>query len=63
MRGGPKPLIAVVQRRKDNDWVLPNSGATQLPLSTTTTVDLTQARERFALRPSALAQVDKVLER
>jgi len=47
----------------DNDWVLPNSGATQLPLSTTTTVDLTQAKERFALRPSALAQVDKVLER
>jgi len=46
----------------DNDWVLPNSG-TQLPLSTTTTVDLTQAKERFALRPSALAQVDKVLER
>lgn len=47
----------------DNDWELPNSGATQLPLSTTTTVDLTQAKERFALRPSALAQVDKVLER
>lgn len=47
----------------DNDWVLPGSGATQLPLSTTTTVDLTQAKERFALRPSALAQVDKVLER
>jgi 8-oxo-dGTP diphosphatase len=23
MRGGPKPLIAVVQRRKDKDWVLP----------------------------------------
>ena len=22
-RGGLKPLIAVVQRRKDNDWVLP----------------------------------------
>jgi hypothetical protein len=47
----------------DNDWVVPNAGATQLPLSTTTTVDLTQAKERFALRPSALAQVDKVLER
>ena len=46
----------------DNDWGLPDSGAAQLPLSTTTTVDLTQARERFALRPSALAQVDKVLE-
>lgn len=47
----------------DNGWKLPSSGAAQLPLSTTTTVDLTQARERFALRPSALAQVDKVLER
>ncbi len=46
----------------DNDWTLPSSAA-QLPLSTTTTVDLTQAKERFALRPSALAQVDKVLER
>jgi 8-oxo-dGTP diphosphatase len=23
MRGGSRPLIAVVQRRKDNDWVLP----------------------------------------
>lgn len=46
----------------DNDWALPND-TTQLPLSTTTTVDLTQAKERFALRPSALAQVDKVLER
>jgi hypothetical protein len=47
----------------DNDWQLPGSSATQLPLSTTTTVDLSQAKERFALRPSALAQVDKVLER
>lgn len=46
----------------DNDWQLPSSNA-QLPLSTTTTVDLTQAKERFLLRPSALAQVDKVLER
>ncbi|HEY6079956.1 MAG TPA: hypothetical protein VIW29_14180 [Polyangiaceae bacterium] len=47
----------------DNGWQLPGSGAAQLPLSTTTTVDLSQAKERFALRPSALAQVDKVLER
>ncbi|MES1189239.1 MAG: twin-arginine translocation signal domain-containing protein [Myxococcales bacterium] len=46
----------------ENDWQLP-SAAAQLPLSTTTTVDLTQAKERFLLRPSALAQVDKVLER
>jgi hypothetical protein len=47
----------------DNDWHLPDAGAAQLPLSTTTTVDLTQVKERFALRPQALAQVDKVLER
>ena len=42
---------------------LPDAGSSQLPLSTTTTVDLTQVKERFALRPQALAQVDKVLER
>lgn len=47
----------------DNQWSLPPRSAAQLPLSTTTTVDLKQVRERFVLRPSALAQVDKVLER
>lgn len=47
----------------DNGWAVPAPSAAQLPLSTTTTVDLTQAKERFALRESALAQVDKVLER
>jgi hypothetical protein len=40
----------------------PAPTSAQLPLSTTTTVDLNQVRERFALRPSALAQVDKVLD-
>lgn len=45
-----------------NDWSLPPETAAQLPLSTTTTVDLKQAQERFALRSSALAQVDRVLE-
>ncbi len=33
-----------------------------LPLSTTTTIDLVQARERFALRRDALEQVDHILE-
>ena len=47
----------------ENGWLLTSSSGTQLPLSTTTTVDLTQARERFALRASALGQVDNVLER
>jgi hypothetical protein len=47
----------------DNGWMLAADTRVQLPLSTTTSVDLQQARQRFALRPSALAQVDKVLER
>jgi hypothetical protein len=33
-----------------------------LPLSTTTTVDLAQVRERFALRKDALEQVDHIVE-
>jgi hypothetical protein len=34
----------------------------ELPLSTTTTVDLAQVRERFSLRKDALSQVDRILE-
>jgi hypothetical protein len=45
----------------DNDWKLPEGPLVDLPLSTTTTVDLVQARERFALREDALAQVDRIL--
>jgi hypothetical protein len=47
----------------DNGWSLPASAAPQLPLSTTITIDLTQARSHFALRPNALAQVDRIMER
>jgi hypothetical protein len=46
----------------DNDWQLPDGPQVELPLSTTTTVDLVQARERFALREDALAQVDRILK-
>jgi len=46
----------------DNDWRLPDGPQVELPLSTTTTVDLIQARERFALREDALAQVDRILK-
>jgi hypothetical protein len=46
----------------DNEWRLSKEGHTELPLSTTTTVDLTQARERFALRKDALEQVDRIVE-
>lgn len=46
----------------DNDWQLPDGPQVDLPLSTTTTVDLIQARERFALREDALAQVDRILK-
>jgi hypothetical protein len=47
----------------DNGWTLPSELQTQLPVSTTTTLDLAQVRERFALRGDALRQVDRVLDR
>jgi hypothetical protein len=47
----------------DSGWSLPESGQAQLPLSTTTTIDLAQARERFSLRDDALSQVDRILDR
>ncbi len=45
----------------DNHWVLPDDMDVELPLSTLSTIDLVQARERFALRPEALHMVDRVL--
>jgi hypothetical protein len=45
-----------------NDWVLPSGSEIELPLSTTTIMDLVQVRERFALRAGALSQVDRILE-
>ena len=47
----------------DNGWALPADAQTQLPVSTTTTLDLAQVRERFSLRSDALRQVDRVLDR
>jgi hypothetical protein len=46
----------------DNDWKLPEGTEIQLPLSTTTTMDLVQVRERFALQADALTQVDRIVE-
>jgi len=46
----------------DNGWILPPDAEIQSPLSTTTTVDLVQARERFELRADALQKIDRVLE-
>ena len=45
----------------DNDWVLQDEMDVELPLSTVSTIDLVQARERFELRPEALHMVDRVL--
>jgi hypothetical protein len=45
-----------------NAWELPPNSNVELPLSTTTTVDLAQVRERFSLRKDALSQVDRILE-
>jgi hypothetical protein len=46
----------------DAGFKLTDHDEVDLPLSTTTTVDLVQARERFALRQDALEQVDHILE-
>lgn len=46
----------------DNDWQL-ESTMVQLPLSTTTIMDLSQVKERFTMTPDALEQVDRILER
>ena len=46
----------------DRGWSLASDAEVQLPLSTTTTIDLIQARERFALRPDALQRIDRVLQ-
>lgn len=46
----------------DNQWELSADAEVQLPLSTTTTMDLVQAKERFELRNDALSQVDRILE-
>ena len=46
----------------ENNWVLPEGADVQLPLSTVSTIDLVQARERFVLRADALHKVDKLLQ-
>jgi hypothetical protein len=46
----------------DNHWALPAGESVQLPVSTTTTVDLVQVKERFSLRPDGLQHVDRILE-
>jgi hypothetical protein len=46
----------------DNGWTLPADADVESPLSTTATIDLVQARERFVLRPDALRKVDRVLQ-
>ena len=46
----------------DNGWAVAGDTQVQLPLSTTTTVDLPQVRERFSLREDALRQVDHILD-
>ena len=46
----------------ENDWHVDASQTIQQPLSTTTTIDLVQTRERFALQRGALNLVDRILE-
>ncbi len=53
---------SLVMDLESSDWELPQSCEAQEPLSTTTTVDLTQAEERFSLRKDALAQIDRIVQ-
>lgn len=46
----------------DSGWSVQSPESIQLPLSTTTTVDLVQVKERFVLQQDALEQVDRILE-
>ncbi|HET9953327.1 MAG TPA: hypothetical protein VFQ61_02425, partial [Polyangiaceae bacterium] len=46
----------------DEGWTLEPNPFVQLPLSTTTTMDLNQVKERFAMQKDALHQVDHILE-
>lgn len=52
----------IVFNLADNRWMVSVNAEVELPLSTTTTVDLVQVRERFSLRENALRQVDRILE-
>jgi hypothetical protein len=52
----------VIFKIADNNWTLPRDAEVEPPLSTTTTIDLVQARSRFALRADALSRVDRILE-
>jgi hypothetical protein len=46
----------------ESGWQVTEDDRIQLPLSTTTTIDLVQTRERFKLQPDALQRVDRILE-
>lgn len=46
----------------EREWSLPVETPVQLPLSTTTTMDLGQVKERFVMQKDALEQVDRILE-
>jgi ABC-type uncharacterized transport system substrate-binding protein len=45
----------------DGGWSLPRGSWPELPVSTTATLDLAQANERFALRSDALSHIDHIV--
>ena len=46
----------------DDGWQIAGDAQVQLPLSTTTAVDLVQARAHFSMREDALRQVDRIVD-
>lgn len=47
----------------DSEWQADEDVPVQVPVSTVSTIDLNQARERLALRDDALQKIDRVLRR
>jgi hypothetical protein len=46
----------------EDDWQMQSGQRIELPLSTTTTIDLVQTNERFTLKKDALQQVDRIVQ-
>jgi hypothetical protein len=53
---------SIIFELAENGWTLPPGAQVQLPLSTTTTLDLVQVQGRFSLRAAGLEHVDRILE-
>ncbi len=54
-------LANMIFNLSDEDWILSETVAVEVPVSTVSTMDYGQATERLALRPDAVQKIDRVL--